>query len=135
MSTKTPDPSAGQTNETIGAFLAAIEVGAQVAIRNPHGGCLHFRFATVTDIGSGTRAKFLYTDLAGDYGGNAWFRKSGKNGRSSGGQTRLVEPTPQVRQFIADYPRGVAGVYGREPGGEIPIPWYKKASEAGDGSA
>lgn len=132
MTEKISDPSRGQNEETIGAFLAVIEVGSEVAIRNPHGGQLYFRLATVTDIGVGTRVRYLYTNIAGDFGGNAWYKKSGKNGKSSGGQTRLVEPTPEVRQFIADHPHGVSGVFGRDPGGEIPIPWYKRTKAVGE---
>ena len=112
---KEPDPSQGQTEISIGAFLASRAVGDEIAIRNPHGGHLSFVLTTISEVGTGTRSRYIYTKHSGDYGGTAWNRKNGRNARSPGGQTHLVEATAEVRDFIKKFPLGTGGYYSQLP--------------------
>lgn len=109
------DPSLGQTELSIGNFLAECSIGDEIAIRNPHGGGLRFVMTTITDIGTESRSRFIYTAHSGDYGGRAWMRKTGRNARAQTGQTHLVEATAQVRSFIERFPIGVLGYFGPIP--------------------
>lgn len=117
--TENPDPTADQTLATIAAFLMESDVGTEVAIRSTYGGILTFSFTTIREVGSGTRRHYIYTVHAADYGGPAWYRKTGVNAKSPGGQARLVQLTPLIRDFMQSHPMGKAG-YSKFLPSEIP---------------
>lgn len=103
------DPTAGQTEASIGAYLRACPIGGEVAVRETQGGNLSFTLATIASIDP--RLGRLYLSIEGQ-GAGAWFLEHGRSCVQPTGQSQLVEPTPAVRAFIKDHPRGVLGWYG-----------------------
>ena len=99
-----PDPAAGQTPRQVEEYLRSVKVGGVVAIRNTQYEQLEYQLTKVTGVSP--RGQRLYTEHSAGWGGSAWYRRFGKNCRAPTGQSRLVIPTPEVEQFVADYPRG-----------------------------
>lgn len=89
------DPIAGQTEDTIAAFLKKCAVGDEVVIRSTQGGHPHYRRAKVTGVAPGK----VYTDVTTAWSGPAWSTKHGRNMRWRTSQTHLVEPTPGVLEI------------------------------------
>ena len=88
----TKPPCFGQTQESIEAWLRAnAQPGCQVVIRNTQGGVLSYERATVEAVAKGR----IRLDKAGGTGGVSFYF-TGKNCFHPKGQTRLVEPTPEV---------------------------------------
>lgn len=96
------DPSSSQTVEMICEYYRAAKIGDAAAIRQTHGSMLYFRMTQIENI-KGPR---LYLKVAADYGGVAFYIKSGKNCRSPTGQSGLVIPTPEVAAWIERNPSG-----------------------------
>ena len=99
-----PDPAAGQTPRQVEEYLRSVKVGGVVAIRNTQDQQLEYQLTMVTGVSP--RGQRLYTEHSTGWGGSAWYRRSGKNCRAPTGQSRLVIPTPEVKQFVADYHPG-----------------------------
>jgi hypothetical protein len=98
------DPAFGQSERTIAAYLLNSCEGNEVAIRNAQGlGVMY----VVTTIESISRDKGrLYTAIEAPLGGKGWYLKTGKHCRHPKGQSRLVEPTEEIRNFARQNPMG-----------------------------
>jgi hypothetical protein len=98
------DPSADQTPEQITSYYRGVQIGDAAAIRQTQFGYLRFKITTIDGVN--TKAGRVYLADAADWGGVAFFVKSGKNCFSPSGQSRLVIPTPEISAWIEQHPDG-----------------------------
>jgi hypothetical protein len=102
------DPAEGQTEKSIGEFLKASKEGDEVAIHETHQGVLRFTLTTIENIAP--KKGRLYTVDEG-YGGSGWYIRTGRSTRYPTGQSHLIEPTAAIREFVENYPDGLAFMY------------------------
>jgi hypothetical protein len=95
----TPSPCCNQTDDEIKAWLKAnVRVGECVAVRHTQAGILRYHLATVTKVGKDRfEVDSLGKGLMSNAGASFYF--SGKNCRHPQGQTHVVIPTDEVKQF------------------------------------
>lgn len=108
-------PCYGQTENSIKAWMKAnVAVGTKVVVRNSQGGLLQYALATVVRIG---KSRFEVDSLGhGNVsGGGRTFYYSGKNCWAPKGQTRLVEPTPEVLAVCDRLPGALGLSYPHSP--------------------
>jgi hypothetical protein len=98
------DPSLAQTAEEISAFYRNAKPGDVAVIRETYRLILKFRYTLID--GRSKDENRVYLNDAPDYGGVAFYIKSGKNYKSPTGQARLVMPSDEIAAFIAANPDG-----------------------------
>ena len=91
------DPTAGQTEKTIGQYLAQCNIGSEIAIRDTHTGRLHFKLTMVSWVHP---KNGRLTTAGTSYAGNSWWRRTGRSTWFPKGQAHLVEATPEIRKFV-----------------------------------
>jgi hypothetical protein len=98
------DPSEAQTQPEIERYYRNVGPGDPAAIRETQDDSLQFILTTVDAVSS--KRGCVYLKKAPSRGGTIFYMKSGKNYGSERGHSRLVIPTPEVRAFAEEYPRG-----------------------------
>ena len=98
------DPSEAQTQPEIERYYRNVAPGDPAAIRETQGHSLSFILTTIEAVNP--RQGRVYLKKPASWGGTTFYMKSGKNYRSPTGQSRLVIPTPEVRAFAEEHPRG-----------------------------
>lgn len=101
----TTDPSNEQTAEEIANYYSAAKIGALAAIRQTQYGLLRIKITTIDNIKPKLGRLYL-TNGASDWGGAAFYRKTGKSCFAPTGQTFLVIPTSEVVQWAEANPDG-----------------------------
>jgi hypothetical protein len=101
------DPSEAQTQPEIERYYRNVEPGDPAAIRETQGPSLRFILTTVEAVHP--KQGRVYLKKPPSWGGTTFYMKSGKNYGSPTGQSRLVIPTPEVRAFAEEHPRGRMG--------------------------
>jgi hypothetical protein len=86
------DPSESQTEAEIAEYYKGAKTGDIAVFVDRSWNDVSFVFARITNVKSGR----IYLDRAYDYGGVAFYCKSGRNCRAPKGQAHLVVPTLQV---------------------------------------
>lgn len=89
-------PCADQNQPEIEAYYRAIQVGAEVAIRETHGGILRYYLSTID--------KPLSRGRVYPKGHQSFFAKSGVMCREPHGQCQLVVPTDAVKAYASANP-------------------------------
>jgi hypothetical protein len=98
------DPSADQTPEQITAYYRNAQIGDAAAIRQTQYDNLNFKVTRIEDVNR--KSGRVYLSAEADWGGVAFFVKSGKNCSSPTGQSRLVIPKPEISAWVKQYPYG-----------------------------
>lgn len=109
-------PCVDQTEDDVGAYYRAAEIGDAAVVRRGFGGLITYHVGQVT--GKKPRAGRVYVDCPHG-GGTAFYMKHGRNCFHPTGQTDLIVPTPEVLAWAAEHPRGsfdFASVRGPEHG-------------------
>lgn len=96
-------PCVDQTYDEIAAYYRAVEVGSPAIVRRTHGGLLRYDLSEVT--GTKPRCGRVYVKNFG-----AFYAKSGRNCFHPKGQTSLVVPTEEVRDWLRKHPGGEMNV-------------------------
>jgi hypothetical protein len=99
------DPSADQTAEEIAAYYQNAKIGDRAAIRQSQYRLLRFTLDEIENIKPKIGRLYLRKGSP-DWGGSAFYRKSGKSCFAPTGQTRLVIPTPDVTAWVKTNPIG-----------------------------
>ena len=101
------DPSEAQTQPEIERYYRHVAPGDPAAIRETQGHSLSFILTTIEAVSP--KQGRVYLKKPASWGGTTFFMKSGKAHGSPAGQPRLVIPTPEVRAFAEEHPRGRMG--------------------------
>jgi hypothetical protein len=96
------DPSANQSAEEISAYYTAAKEGDKAAIRETQYRQLRFIITEIDNVNP--RLGRLYVKQGSDFGGSAFYRKTGKSCFIPKGQTSLVIPTPEVLRWVEANP-------------------------------
>jgi hypothetical protein len=99
------DPSAGQTVEQIAAYYLSAKIGDRAAIKQTQNQLLRFTITEIENIDPKT-GRLYVKQGAPDWGGSAFYRKTGKNCYSPRGQTSLVIPTTEISAWARKNPGG-----------------------------
>jgi hypothetical protein len=99
------DPSAKQTPEQIASYYQAAQIGDRAAIRQTQGGVLRFIIDEIENVKPKIGRLYLRSGSP-DWGGKAFYRKTGKSCFAPTGQTSLVVPTEEVVRWAEANPQG-----------------------------
>ena len=98
------DPSAEQTDDQVRDYYMNAKAGDAAAIRQTQ---FHTLIFTITEIDRiNEKIGRLYVKQGATWGGAAYYRKTGKRCFAPTGQTTLVIPTDDVKEFAAMHPHG-----------------------------
>jgi hypothetical protein len=103
LSRRRNDPSDDQNPERIAAYYQAAKPGDRAVIRQTQGGELRFSVDEIENVKPEIGRLYLKTGAL-DWGGRAFYRKSGKSCYAPMGQTSLVIPTEKVLRWIEEHP-------------------------------
>ena len=102
LSRRRNDPSAAQSPEEIAAYYQAAKPGDRVVIRQTQYGELRFSIDEIENVKPEIGRLYLKRGAL-DWGGRAFYRKSGKSCYAPTGQTSLVIPTEEVIRWIENH--------------------------------
>ena len=98
------DPSSSQTLAQIARYYQNAKPGERAAIRQTQYGLLRFKITEIASINPSLGR--IYLKQGAEWGGSAYYRKTGKNCYSPTGQTHLVVPTSEVLVWVEKNPEG-----------------------------
>ncbi|MCF8476496.1 MAG: hypothetical protein K9G60_05670 [Pseudolabrys sp.] len=97
------DPSSSQTPDDISAYYQNADIGDPAVIKQTQFGFLRFKVTEIDNINPKNGRLYL-KEGASDWGGSAYYRKSGKSCYAPTGQTSLVVPTTELLDWIKANP-------------------------------
>jgi hypothetical protein len=102
----TDDPTINQTPAEIAEYYRQAGVGAKAAIRQTQYGLLRISITEIESINPKLGRLYLKQGAV-DWGGSAYYRKTGKSCSKPTGQTKLVIPTKHVIAWAEANPDGL----------------------------
>ena len=97
------DPSANQTPGDISTYYLGAKIGDRAVIKQTQYGVLRLKLTEIENINPKNGRLYL-KEGSSDWGGSAFYRKTGKSCFAPTGQTYLVVPTPEVLEWIETNP-------------------------------